>query len=157
MASACIGAAIDLSTRRVPNVLTLSVAVVGILAAAFGVVRLSPGTALFGFLTGFGLMLPGHVFGRTGGGDVKLMAALGTWLGPVLIFKAFLYTAIAGGLLALLVAARRRRMSQTLRGTLRLVAAGSSAKHEVEAVDRDNRFPYAPAIAAGSALAVLGF
>jgi prepilin peptidase CpaA len=113
--------------------------------------------ALVGFLTGFVLMLPGHVIGRTGGGDVKLMAALGTWLGPSMIVKAFLYSAIAGGLLALLVAARRGRMRETLRGTVQLVAARSSAKEEVEAVDRDNRFPYAPAIAAGSVLVVLGF
>jgi prepilin peptidase CpaA len=157
MASAGIGAAIDFSTRRVPNALTLSVAAVGILAAASGVVKLPPGMALVGFLTGFVVMLPGHVFGRTGGGDVKLMAALGTWLGPSMIFKAFLYSAIAGGLLALFVAVRRGRMRETLRGTVQLVAARSAAKEQVEAVDRDNRFPFAPAIAAGSVLVVLGF
>ena len=157
MASAGIGATIDFSTRRVPNALTLSVAAVGILAAASGVVKLPPGMALVGFLTGFVVMLPGHVFGRTGGGDVKLMAALGTWLGPSMIFKAFLYSAIAGGLLALFVAVRRGRMRETLRGTVQLVAARSAAKKEVEAVDRDNRFPFAPAIAAGSVLVVLGF
>lgn len=157
MASAGVGAAIDFSTRRVPNVLTLSVAALGIFAAASGLVKLRPGLALVGFLTGFLLMLPGHVFGRTGGGDVKLLAALGAWMGPSMIFKAFLYSAVAGALLALFVALRRRRVSETLRGTLRLVAAGTSAKQEVEAADRDNRFPYAPAIAAGSVLAVLGF
>jgi prepilin peptidase CpaA len=157
MASAGIGAAIDFSTRRVPNALTLSVAALGIVAAALGVVDVKPGMALIGFLTGFVLMLPGHVFGRTGGGDVKLMAALGTWMGPSLTFKAFLYSAIAGGLLAVFVAVRRGRMGETLRGTARLVAAGSSAKGEVEAIGRDNRFPYAPAIAAGSVLVVLGF
>ena len=157
MASAGIGAAIDFSTRRVPNALTLSVAGIGLMAAASGVVELPPGMALIGFFTGFVLMLPGHLVGRTGGGDVKLMAALGTWLGPSMIFKAFLYSAIAGALLALLVAVRRGRMRETLRGTAHLVAARSSAKKEVEAVDRDNRFPYAPAIAAGSVLVVLGF
>ena len=157
LASAGIGAAIDFSTRRVPNVVTLSVAGLGIVAAASGVVKLPPGMALVGFLTGFVLMLPGHIFGRTGGGDVKLMAALGAWMGPSMIFKAFFYSAIAGALLALFVALRRRRVSETLRGTLRLVAAGTSAKQEVEAMDRDNRFPYAPAIAAGSVLVVLGF
>ena len=157
MASAGIGAAIDFATRRVPNVLTLSVAALGIVAAGSGVVKLPPALALVGFLTGFLLMLPGHVLGRTGGGDVKLLAALGAWMGPSMIFKAFLYSAIAGALLALFVAMRRRRVTETLRGTMRLVAAGAAAKKEVEAVDRDNRFPYAPAIAAGCALAVLGF
>jgi prepilin peptidase CpaA len=87
---------------------------------------------------------------------VKLMAALGTWLGPSMIVKAFLYSAIAGGVFALIVAVRRRRLAATLRGAAQLVSAHASTKGTVEAADRDNRFPYAPAIAAGSVLAVLG-
>ena len=65
----------------------------------------SIGAALAGLALGFALMLPGHLFGATGAGDVKLFAAMGTLLGPGAIFNAFLYTAIAGGLLALVVAA----------------------------------------------------
>jgi len=42
---------------------------------------------------------------------VKLMAAIGSLLGPVIVIKAFLFTAIAGGVIALIVAARRRRLA----------------------------------------------
>ena len=52
-------------------------------------------------------MLPGRLFGATGGGDVKLMAALGTLLGPPQIVVAFVVGAIAGGVLAVGHAWRR--------------------------------------------------
>jgi len=151
------GAAVDLHTRRVPNRLTLGAALLGLAAAILGLGAMSPASALLGFVVGLVLMLPGHLFGGTGGGDVKLMAALGMWLGAPLIVKAFLYSAIAGGLITLVVATRRGRVGATFAGAARLVSSPASARREVGAADRDNRFPYAPAIAAGSALAVLGF
>ena len=49
-------------------------------------------------------MLPGHALGATGAGDVKLMAAVGSLLGPLVIVNAVLFTAIAGGVLAVTVA-----------------------------------------------------
>jgi prepilin peptidase CpaA len=156
MASAGTSAAVDLYMRRVPNPITITAAVLGLVVAVTGVGRISVGAALAGFVMGLVVMLPGHLFGGTGSGDVKLMAALGTWLGPSMIVKAFLYSAIAGGVLALIVAMRRRRVRATLRGAAQLVSAHASTKGTVEAADRDNRFPYAPAIAAGSVLAVLG-
>ncbi|HEY7443635.1 MAG TPA: A24 family peptidase [Vicinamibacterales bacterium] len=156
MASAGTSAAVDLYMRRVPNPITISAAALGLMVAVTGVGRISLGGALAGFVMGLIVMLPGHLFGGTGSGDVKLMAALGTWLGPSMIVKAFLYSAIAGGVFALIVAIRRRRLAATLRGAAQLVSAHASTKGTVEAADRDNRFPYAPAIAAGSVLAVLG-
>jgi len=157
MASAGTGAAIDLYTRRVPNVLNISVAALGIMVAASGFADLTVRAALLGFFVGFAVMLPGHLFGGTGGGDVKLMAALGAWLGPSMIVKAFLYSAIAGGVLALVFATRRRRLGSTFRGVGRLIVTPASGRQDVNASGAANRFPYAPAIAAGSWLVVLGF
>lgn len=157
LASGGTGAAVDWYTRRVPNALTLSAAALGMIVAASGIGDLSARVALLGFLTGLVVMLPGHVLGGTGGGDVKLMAALGAWLGPSMIVKAFLYSAIAGGVLALIVAAQRHRMGRTFRGVGRLIATPVSAREEVTAAGADNRFPFAPAIATGSLLVVLGF
>ena len=39
---------------------------------------------------GFALMLPGHMLGATGAGDVKFMAAVGAIVGPALVVSAFL-------------------------------------------------------------------
>ena len=102
------GALVDLWSRRVPNKLTLAVALLGVTLAALGLSGHSLMAALGGLVVGLLLMLPGHVIGATGAGDVKLLAAIGTLLGPSGILVAFLYSAIAGGVLALIVAVRRR-------------------------------------------------
>ena len=78
-------------------------------------------------------MLPGRLFGATGGGDVKLMAALGTLLGPQQIVVAFLVGAIAGGALALGHAWRRGRLGTTMSRTAQLVVDPAAAKAAIDA------------------------
>lgn len=148
-------ATLDLRTRRVPNWLTLGIAALGIALAAAHLVRLGTGAALGGFALGLLLMLPGHLIGKTGAGDVKLFAAIGTLLGPKLILIAFVYTAIAGGVLAVAIAVRRGRLAETLEGTATLVRTGGANVAEIERLSADNRFAYAPAIAAGALAAAL--
>jgi prepilin peptidase CpaA len=150
-------AVIDLRTRRIPNILTATMAAVGIGLAAAGVGRVGLGASLLGCLLGLAFMMPGHIFGRTGGGDVKLLAAAGALLGPTDTIYAFLYTAIAGGVLALVVAVARRRLSQTLASTSALVSGSAQARVEVESTASDNRFAYAPAIAIGVVLVALSW
>jgi prepilin peptidase CpaA len=156
VAGGSAGAAIDLWSRRVPNGLTLGLALVGVILPALHATGLSEWQALGGFVVGLVLMLPGHVVGATGAGDVKFFAALGTLLGPAGIATAFLYTAIAGGLVALVVAARRRRLRATMERTTSLVRTRGGNVPQIEHVSSDNRFAYAPAIAIGSVLAALG-
>lgn len=150
-----IATVVDLRTRRVPNVLTGLMALVGLGLAATGVSGVSLGTAALGLMLGLALMLPGHVIGATGAGDVKLMAAVGAIVGPSLAFKAFLFTALAGGVLAVVVAMWRRRLSATVVGTARMIATPLDAPREIKAAPRASRFAYAPAIAVGSVLATL--
>jgi prepilin peptidase CpaA len=108
-----------------------------------------------GFALGFLLMMPGHALGATGAGDVKLMAAVGSVMGPGLVVSAFLFTAIAGGVLAVAVAARRQRLAATLAGTGRLIKAPTEAPQEIRSAAPARRFAYGPAIAVGSVLAAL--
>lgn len=150
------GAAVDLWTRRVPNWLTLGITVLGLVLAATRVSGLSVAGALAGFGLGLAVMLPGHVIGATGAGDVKLLASLGTILGPKLIVLAFAYTAIAGGVIAVMVAARRRRLLVTVERTATLVRQGGANVAEIERAS-DNRFAYAPAVALGALAAAFGF
>jgi prepilin peptidase CpaA len=112
------------------------------------------GGALLGCALGLAFMLPGHVFGATGAGDVKLFAAAGALLGPATTVQAFLYTAIVGGVLAVAIAIRRRRLCQTLGATAKLVS-GSAGAAAIESPEADNRFAYAPAIAVGVVMAAL--
>ena len=66
---------------------------------------------------------------------------------------AFLYTAIAGGGIAVMVAMRRRRLRETLEGTATLVCTGGANAGELEKPSTNNRFAYAPAIAVGAVIA----
>lgn len=151
-----MAAVIDLRTRRVPNVLTMSMASMGIIAAAAGVGRIGVTAACAGCVLGAALMLPGHVLGATGAGDVKLLAAAGALLGPALTLRAFLGTVIAGGVIALVVAVRRGRLRRTLDATRRL-AVGNAGAAEIEDPKAGNSFAYAPAVAIGATLAALGW
>jgi prepilin peptidase CpaA len=170
------GAVIDLRTRRVPNGLTLALASAGVALAALGLGRVGVAAALAGGLLGLALMLPGHLFGATGGGDVKLFAASGMLLGPADTLWAFAFTTIAGGALALVAAAYRGRVWLTLQKTFRLVfpvrlkpdttysnscwnsyvvSGFSRTVHEIEHPQAGNRFAYAPAIAIGAIAAAV--
>ena len=155
-ASVGAGAVVDLYTRRVPNPLTIGITAVGVTMAATHVSGVSVVGAFAGFALGLLLMLPGHLIGATGGGDVKLFAAVGTLLGPSRIGMAFLYTAMAGGALAMVIALRRRRFGATMERTAALVRTGGANVAEIEGPSADNRFAYAPAIAVGAIVAALG-
>lgn len=146
---------IDLRTRRIPNALTAAMSGLGLALAMTGISAVSPAASLAGLLVGFVLMMPGYMLGATGAGDVKLMAAVGAIVGPALVVSAFLFTAIAGGVVAVVVAARRGRMAATLAGTGRLLAAPAGARKEIGGASAASRFAYGPAIAIGSVMAAL--
>ena len=149
---------IDIRQRRVPNVLTMGVASVGLLLAMAGLGAETVGSALGGLALGLALLLPAHVFGATGAGDVKLLAAFGALLGPADVFNAFLRAAILGGVMALVVALWRGRLRETVYATAMLVTTRNRAVTAlIEHPAANNRFPYAPAIACGSMLVVLGW
>lgn len=123
-------AIVDVKTRRIPNALSVAGAIVGIGLAATGTVHVSVAQSIVGLILGGLLMLPGYLFGATGAGDVKLMGAAGAVVGVARVPAAFLFTAIAGGAIAVGFAIARRRV------------AGA--------------FPYGPAIAVGTILAAFG-
>ena len=149
------GAVIDLRVRRVPNALTLTLATAGVALAATGLGPLGVLAAIAGWWAGLALMLPGYLLGATGAGDVKLMAAVGALLGPEGVLWAFLYTAIVGGAIALLVAVMRGRLQRTIDETMWLVLTRGANVTAIEDPKANNRFPYAPAIAIGAVIAAV--
>jgi prepilin peptidase CpaA len=147
--------ATDLRSRRIPNELTAVMAASGLGLSVTGVSGVSTAASLAGLVLGLLLMLPGYWLGATGACDVKLMAAVGAIVGPPLVLSAFVCTSLAGGVLAVIVAVRRKRLGATLVQTGRLVAAPGSAPQEMKAAGAASRFAYGPAIAIGSLVAVL--
>ncbi len=57
--------------------------------------------SLAGFLVSFFLFLGLWLLGVSGGGDVKLFAALGAWLGPLLILQVFIVTVFVVAIIVL--------------------------------------------------------
>jgi prepilin peptidase CpaA len=144
----------DVRTRRIPNWLTGAIAGAGFgLACGGGTV--TPLQAALGLLAGLLLMLPAHVIGATGAGDVKLMAAVGSVVGPGMVLRAFLYSAVAGGVFAIVVAAWRGRLAATVRDACRLATSEAGAREAIESPSRANRFAYGPAIAAGTLVSLM--
>ena len=150
-----VACAHDLRQRRIPNVVSLILAAAGLTLAVSGVTGISVWSSVAGAGLGLALMLPGHMLGATGAGDVKLLAASGAVIGAGQIFEAFAFTAVAGGVLALAFAWHRGRLGRTVRQTARLCTAPRAAHAEIESPAEHNRFPYAPAIAVGVIIAAL--
>ena len=144
----------DVSTSRIPNKLTFTAA-----ASALVFHVLAPGGAGFshaalGLLVGLLVFFPVFALGAMGAGDVKLMAAVGAWLGAKSIISVALYGSFAGGLLALIVALRRNYLRQALRNIRMLLTywwvEGVKPLPALTIESTDSlRMPYALAIAAG--------
>jgi prepilin peptidase CpaA len=161
-------ALVDVRTHRIPNYLTLATALTGLSyqMAFHGWPGLGDG--LLGMALGFAFLILPYVWGGMGAGDVKALAALGTWLGPWRTLFLFVYMGVAGGVIALGVLWWRGLLWQKLcRGwavLLNLILCrplrlrpGEKLKEGVNPLLRQETqgIPYGVAIAIGMA-AVLG-
>jgi prepilin peptidase CpaA len=101
----------DVRSRRIPNVLTFGSAAAALVFHAFGghIFDAAAGLGL-----GLVLFLPVYLLRGLGAGDVKLLAAIGAWIGPGLALWTGLYTGVAGGVLAVAVALRHRYLTRAL-------------------------------------------
>jgi prepilin peptidase CpaA len=114
IAVAVIAAVWDLRTRRIPNVLTFGSALLAIAAHAYTGGVTAAGWSLAGWFVGVLFFLPIFALRGMGAGDVKLLAALGAWLGPGPIVWVALFSLVAGGVIGLLVALGYGYLTQAL-------------------------------------------
>lgn len=145
----------DLRTHRIPNWLTFGAAVAGMALQFYLTGFTGLVTALAGLAIGLACVLPSYLFGALGAGDVKLMAAVGCFLGPASTALAVLAIVITGGALALIriawrgglpsLGARYGAMLWNLVSARRLVYLGPAPDEPAA-----ERFPYAVAIALGT-------
>jgi len=157
--AAVIAGVTDLLRFKVHNRLTIPLLVSGLVYS--GVVGGSAGFAqsLLGALLGFAVLFVFHLMGGIGGGDVKLLAGLGAWLGVVVTFYVFLATALLAGLYAVVLILTFGKVHETWINLQivwhRLVALGRylGAEDRVEVAvlrpDRSRVIPFAAVMALG--------
>ena len=141
-----LGAVTDVVSYRIPNWISLGLVAGFATAAAAG---LSAGASLgalgLGIAVGAGALAAGVAMfarGWIGGGDAKLFAAAALWLGWPALPAYLVFTALAGGALAMLLMALRSAMLRPL------LLAGPA--WFVRLADPDESVPYGVAIAVGA-------
>ncbi len=105
-----IAATGDLRTRRIPNKLNLAIALLAVPFWVLSGYALWPDVATqlavaAGVFLFFALLFQ---VGMMGGGDVKLLAALGLWLPLASVVKLLVIMSIAGGVLTIALLVRHR-------------------------------------------------
>lgn len=120
---------IDLRTQRIPNALSATAALLGLIAQVS--LNGAPGllSALAGAAIGLGMLLPFYLLRAVGAGDVKAMATVGIFLGAQATPLAVAFTLLAGSIVGVMV----------------LLLQSSAA-----AATRTRRFAYGGAIAVGT-------
>ena len=90
----------DLRSYKIPNWLTMPAMAFGIIAHTLVNGQEGLFFSVEGWGLGLGLFLIFHLMGGMGAGDVKLMAAVGSFLGPEGVLSAVVVTGLLGGLYA---------------------------------------------------------
>jgi prepilin peptidase CpaA len=146
----------DVRTRRIPNALVIVIVACGLgFSLATRPFPGSVGESLMGLGLGFAVWIGFWLAGVMGAGDVKFFAAIGTWLGPAMTWRAALTAALVGGILAVAMLVR----SRTLRPAVRRIALGLSAgslgvlgAQDAPGSRARRHLPYGVALALGSLL-----
>jgi Flp pilus assembly protein protease CpaA len=90
----------DLRWREIPDAIPLLLLLTALLAVGLGWISLSFAQLFLGVLVGFVVSAVFGLLGGLGGGDVKLVSALGAWLGPIALLVVLFWTALFGMLMA---------------------------------------------------------
>ncbi|MEO1530055.1 MAG: A24 family peptidase [Planctomycetota bacterium] len=104
-----LAAVIDLATREIPDWIPVLVVTLVLAFAALDIAELRWWMILSGIAMGFGLGWLMFRWAKFGGGDAKLIIAIGAVLGPLGLVITLLWMALAGGLLGLIAMARGQR------------------------------------------------
>jgi prepilin peptidase CpaA len=148
-----LAAAIDARHRRIPNWLTFGLILAGLARAAVGAGDISLGGAFLGVFVGAAAPLVLFVLGALGGGDVKLLAAIGAWLGAKLSVEVFVVECVVGMVIVLIQAVGQGRTLTLFRNSAALacsiahqgIAASAETGKSFTSIDRP--LPYAVPVA----------
>jgi prepilin peptidase CpaA len=146
-----VAAIIDGWKLKVPNWLTFPLIISGWLFGLCHNLGWLPGTgiggigaALAGTALGFALLLPVYAIGGMGAGDVKMQMGFGSWVGAFfglgaglsIVFWAFCWATIIGGVIALIQIVVRRQFSRNIQNTREIVGDLFTSSSVAEVADK---------------------
>ncbi len=148
LASSVAASWTDVRVSRIPNAIPATLCAIGAIAAAHeGIFALLTFAGVLVFVLIAGTLV--HANGMLGGGDVKLIAASCATLGVHDATTFVLATLLAGGVLALMVAALRGRLRSTF-SNISALATPMLAGVRPAPLQNGTKTPYALAILAGA-------
>ncbi len=162
---ACLGSILliasytDIRNHRIANMLTIPSALIGIVLNSYIGSGIGFASSFYGLLLGLLCFLPFYVTGGMAAGDVKLMGAVGAFVGTPLILQVVLATLICGSIMGIVWLSRMNGLGEFLRRYLKATkyTFSTGSLHYLPPEKGSvalNRFPYAIAIASGTVLAI---
>lgn len=150
LAGCLVASYCDVRTRRIPNVLTGPMVLIALIVHGLqGLWPFLTCVAVIAVLTIGGTLL--YSRGGIGAGDIKLAIAGSAMVSYPLCVPFLLYTAISGGLLALVFLAMRANGRAVISRAVYMTLAGAPGI----ATDKREKLPYAVAFAFGAILIAL--
>ena len=151
----------DLKFRKIPNAIVLFGLIYSLVFQWLNIGGAGGLNWLLGILIGFICLFPLYYLRGMAAGDVKLMMAVGGFLGYPLIFKAVACVFISGGIMALifiLLKGRFRLLTKNMRVMFTdfyiKATSGVSVADDYVMKNSAGRMPYALAIAVGTVIAL---
>lgn len=139
----------DIRYMKILNVVTVPAIFSGIVYHTMTNGFLGFGIGLGGCFVGLALFFIPFIMGGIGAGDVKLMGAVGALKGPVFVLYAGLASAVAGGVIAVIVLIFRGRLIQVFKNIVWGLAVNKTFFFSNGNFVGGN-FPYGIAIVAGT-------
>ncbi|MEN6324925.1 MAG: prepilin peptidase [Syntrophomonas sp.] len=143
----------DIRERRIPN----QVIIIGLILAFLNHLLQGDYTGLIlslkGLALGLGLLLFPYFLGGFGAGDVKLLGMVGALKGCTFVFNTFLWMAVIGGIIAIIILMRRHLLKETVTRIVRgLFLSRLGAANFFDSVNKEELsiyYPYGVAIGLG--------
>ena len=142
----------DARWRRIPNWLTYPAVPCAILLHTLASGWPGAKLSLLGTALGLGVLLPFVLLRSLGGGDWKLVGAMGAFFGPQRLIQVLIYTLLINGVMALVLVIWKKRLGKTLRNVLTM--AGSFFRFHLPGTEMTIDNPEAVKVPFGVAAAI---
>lgn len=144
----------DIKYRKILNIITIPTIFIAFCFYSYSLGLDGLIFCIKGFLIGLVLLLIPYLLGGMGAGDVKLMATVGALMGTSFVFYSFIYTALIGGIIALILIIKQNGFWRSIKNFFFNMAflRGNLGSMVINKGEQSSKisFPYGVAIVLGT-------